>query len=498
MLPEELPPLPSLSASPPCGPATAAVRARQQVAYERWILRVAFCLGVASCMLGFAAHTRWRSQQRLRLAEQRAARAESELARVQAELLSHPTPRPAAPEAAHAALGAPPVPPPPAAPPPGDPPPPPHAAPRPAALRPPPPALAPAGSAGCAESGAVLAALRSAAAVLLGPAALAAGLTRAAQGASTELTMLSIGAHDGNYSDTNDPLQRQYMRPASPWRGAAVEMLPLLYETLRDAIRSAGADGRVLALNALALRGPSRPVTAFYMDPEWAAANPGAHPLQWSRTDALSIHRLAQQHDATAFLRERSVRSANLSDIAQRWRGSAQCWASRCCGQLHWLAVDAEGADDEILLSALDDAGLRPAVVTTESGTAPELLRQRGYAVWTRMGRVAPRCQSAWSRLGGKALDPRCMQWEDWLGVRRDLLPRDPTDPPPQPPPRDVAFAAGRHPRWGALFPKFPGWIESCCDLCASGQFCSDASQRCYGTRRKPDYRNCTEGSEIP
>eukprot|EP01065_Artemidia_motanka_P012598 TRINITY_DN16946_c0_g1_i2.p1 TRINITY_DN16946_c0_g1~~TRINITY_DN16946_c0_g1_i2.p1 ORF type:complete len:330 (+),score=60.70 TRINITY_DN16946_c0_g1_i2:364-1353(+) len=251
----------------------------------------------------------------------------------------------------------------------------------------------------------VLAVAREAAACQLPAGETAARVSDAASRVGSSLHFVSVGANEGDWQKTNDPLQRHYTRPGSPWRGAAVEVLPRLLELFKA--RVADVETQVLPVGGAFVHGPAEGTATV-----WAVSEDlprshhvwGAHSVrqQLSTLDGdffnLTMRRLQVPQ---RFWVTEQVQRINASTLWSTWLGSQACLLDSRCGALDWLGADAEKADASVLRSFLS-AGMAPSVVTLEDEEAVALAAASGYVLW-----------------GGR----QCTAHGDYVGIRGDLLP---------------------------------------------------------------------------
>eukprot|EP01062_Namystynia_karyoxenos_P035320 TRINITY_DN25880_c0_g1_i6.p2 TRINITY_DN25880_c0_g1~~TRINITY_DN25880_c0_g1_i6.p2 ORF type:complete len:344 (+),score=69.11 TRINITY_DN25880_c0_g1_i6:181-1212(+) len=211
-----------------------------------------------------------------------------------------------------------------------------------------------------------------------------------------EVHFAQVGACDGHWEESNDPIQQWYLTRGN-WRGVAAEVVPHVGARLRQQLQRYGAQERIFLWTEAVLRGPRSQRQFYHLS---ANLTDGTHGLRFQlgslrhrRLDAVLVTHTRERWAASAAEWARQLRrlrgqvrrivapASNASEMWAAWQRSPQCERSARCGALDWLAVDAEGADREVVLSFIADAGLRPAVVSFEARDAAAVLHDHDYVV---------------------------------------------------------------------------------------------------------------------
>lgn len=199
------------------------------------------------------------------------------------------------------------------------------------------------------------------------------------------LTVLQVGACDGAWKDTNDPVQPLLTNEAV--RGLLLEPVPPQWEELKARVMALpAADGRLLAVNAaLCPAGGAKSLPFYTVSARYAIDNPNAP--HWAKKEIGSLLR--------SHLEKHKVPAEYIEEIPVPCRTAAEVFQEPGAPvtkpeELDVLLVDAEGMDADVVNAFFDIPVLHPALVVFERQhmvvakrqQLNDRLRAKGYFLW--------------------------------------------------------------------------------------------------------------------
>ncbi|ETO12795.1 Methyltransferase FkbM [Reticulomyxa filosa] len=212
------------------------------------------------------------------------------------------------------------------------------------------------------------------------------------------INFIQVGACDGNFLASNDPVQRLLQN--SHWHGVLMEPVPFLFEKLQANVESsmASAKQRLYLMNA-ALSSANGPQAFYVVNDEFAKEKPEeTHALKYQIGSFNKNHivkhlsklqrRNELQFDVDHYIDTVTVRGVTPDTVVHEFKQSNLAVRD---GTIDVLLIDAEGYDFIVLKSFMNIAHLRPPVIIYENlhlsandkQQAQDLLVANGYTVWT-------------------------------------------------------------------------------------------------------------------
>lgn len=199
------------------------------------------------------------------------------------------------------------------------------------------------------------------------------------------LSVLQVGACDGAWADTNDPVQPLLSDPRV--RALLLEPAPPQWAELRQRVMALpGAEGRLLAVNAaLCPSGGATSLPFYAVSSRYAVDHPEAP--HWAKKEIGSLMR--------SHLEKHRIPAEYIEEISVPCRTPAQIFEEagspvKRPRDLDVLLVDAEGMDADVVNAFLELPELRPTMLVFERqhmlGATRRLLgerlRAKHYYVW--------------------------------------------------------------------------------------------------------------------
>jgi FkbM family methyltransferase len=217
-----------------------------------------------------------------------------------------------------------------------------------------------------------------------------------------EVNFIQVGACDGEWISSNDPIQKLMMQ-SSHWRGVLLEPVPYLFGKLKENVaksqnrQSAETKSRLHLMNA-ALSDQNGAQDFFIVTDEFAEEKPeethalkhqiGSFDKNHITKHLIKLYRRGElKHEVDHYITTIKVDAMTPDRVVDSFRKSGV--AARD-GTIDILIIDAEGFDLSVLQSFMRIADLRPAIIVYETlhlkrdqvDTAQALMEAFGYTVW--------------------------------------------------------------------------------------------------------------------
>jgi len=227
-------------------------------------------------------------------------------------------------------------------------------------------------------------------------------LLAAAAQQNLTLAVLQVGACDGAWEETNDPMQA--LLQDSRVRALALEPVPQIWQDLRKRLAGLpGAEHRLLALNAAVCLEAREAVPFFIVSARFASDHPEAK--HWAQRELGSFQRrhLRKHHIPDKYIEMIKVPCVTPPQLFRQPHSPIGPDPS----QVDALIIDAEGLDGDLVLAFLELHTFRPALVVFEQKHLPRVklepvlshLRRLRYVHWRERDQIvavlaAPEAQS--------------------------------------------------------------------------------------------------------
>ena len=226
----------------------------------------------------------------------------------------------------------------------------------------------------------------------------------------SEVNFIQIGACDGNWKESNDPIQKLILTKPN-WHGVMMEPVPYLFATLKENIAKEVVEyeHRIVPVNA-ALSDTDGLQTFYIVNEHFREELPNeSHALKYQIGSFnkqhiikhISIKRergqLSQELDH--YITGIDVKAMTPNTVLEIFKQSGK--AARD-GTIDVLTIDAEGYDYIVLKQFLDNTAIRPLLIMYENlhlkeedkKLAIEAMKEHGYLAfglgWNTLGvRVA-------------------------------------------------------------------------------------------------------------
>lgn len=212
--------------------------------------------------------------------------------------------------------------------------------------------------------------------------AAAQALLRAATEGNSSLAIVQVGACDGAWEQSNDPVQE--LLNDTRVRAIAMEPVPYLWAELEKRLATLPeAAGRLLAVNAALCLEAGENVPFYVVSSSFAADHPNAE--HWAKRELGSFNR---SHLLKHRVPERYIEQIDVPCMAPPQLFERQdSPVGHVPAEVDALIVDAEGLDDQLVKAMLKLEDFRPALVIFERKHIPRarrdeiqgLLRQLRY-----------------------------------------------------------------------------------------------------------------------
>lgn len=200
------------------------------------------------------------------------------------------------------------------------------------------------------------------------------------------VSVLQVGACDGEWADTNDPVQPLLSDPGV--KALLLEPVPPHFEELRRRVMALPyAEGRLLPVNAaLCPSGGAKSLPFYAVSPRYAVDHPEAP--HWAKREIGSLLR--------SHLEKHRIPDEYIEEIPVPCRTPAETFQEAGApvkqpANLDVLLVDAEGMDAEVVKGFLELPGFRPSMIVferqhisvTKRKELAEKLHQHHYYDWS-------------------------------------------------------------------------------------------------------------------
>lgn len=205
-------------------------------------------------------------------------------------------------------------------------------------------------------------------------AAAARQLLQAAVARNASLSVVQVGACDGNWAATNDPVQELLRDPRV--RALALEPVPKLWRELQQRLAALpDAEGRLFAVNKALCLESAASVPFFVVSPKFAEEHPDAAHWVTSELGSFKRSHLRKHHIPDRFIAKIDV---PCLDPPALFAASSLGAVASGPAAVDAVVVDAEGFDADLveaMLSRVPD--LRPALLILEQKHVPRVRLQR-------------------------------------------------------------------------------------------------------------------------
>lgn len=198
-------------------------------------------------------------------------------------------------------------------------------------------------------------------------------LLRAAAQRNVTLGIVQVGACDGAWKESNDPVQELFLDPRV--RALALEPVPHLFSTLERRVAALpDSRGRLLVLNTALCLETKDAVPFFVVDAKYGEDHP--HAPHWTLHELGSFDRehLKRHHIPYKYIKEVQVPCLAPTQLFAERFGGREALASLPPSPLgpggaravDLLIVDAEGLDADLVEAMLKVEGFRPRAMIFE------------------------------------------------------------------------------------------------------------------------------------
>lgn len=216
-------------------------------------------------------------------------------------------------------------------------------------------------------------------------------LLRAAVELNTSVTVVQVGACDGAWEQTNDPVQELLQDPRV--RAAALEPVPYLWAELDKRLAALPASkGRLAAINAALCLEQKEHVPFYIVSPKFAEEHP--EEKHWAVRELGSFKRshLKKHHIPSEYIETMQVRCLAPPQLFELEESPV----GRDPAAVDAVVVDAEGFDADLVRALYELPSLRPAVLIFEQKHVPRpklrealaALRKFRYVHWRDQDQV--------------------------------------------------------------------------------------------------------------
>ena len=211
----------------------------------------------------------------------------------------------------------------------------------------------------------------------------------------SEVNFIQIGACDGNWEQSNDPIQKLILTKPN-WHGVMMEPVPYLFETLKGNIEKQVIEyeHRIVPINA-AMSDNDGTQTFYIVNEHFREELPNeSHALKYQIGSFNKNHiikhikikkergQLSKELDH--YISGIDVKAMTPNSVLEVFKKSGK--AARD-GEIDVLSIDAEGYDYIVLKQFLDNTAIRPILIMYENlhlseedkGLAVEVLKDHGY-----------------------------------------------------------------------------------------------------------------------
>jgi len=236
-------------------------------------------------------------------------------------------------------------------------------------------------------------------------------LLQTAVSVSSTLNIVQVGACDGAWEKTNDPMQSLFQSQLV--RAVAIEPVPPLWEQLKKRLATLpAADERLLALNAAVCLESKKDVPFYTVRKAFSRDHPEVEHWAQNELGSFQKRHLTKHHIPRQYIEEIPVQCVSPTALFEMPNSPV----GQDAAAVDVLIVDAEGLDADLVDRFLETDSFRPAVLIFEwkhiarprVEAVLETMRKASYVYWRDNDQIV-------GLLAGQPqAEPKNMLTSDW------------------------------------------------------------------------------------